>query len=144
MLQSVEWKSWYDLFSLCMQSWRWGLHLFWLLSWWQCWWSHYRGSSLVQLHWEWRALWFQCTKWNLCSSTTTTQTISITRFVKPILILPLHMTNKVVWLWFFFIPHSVSVILFWGFPTRMVYLDYMLCLRYTILVGNPCWPRRLW
>ena len=25
----------------------------------------------------------------------------------------------------------------WGFPTRMVYLDYMSCLRYTSLVGNP-------
>ena len=31
----------------------------------------------------------------------------------------------------------------WGFPTRMVYLYYISCLRYTILVGNPrvkaCW-----
>ena len=25
----------------------------------------------------------------------------------------------------------------WGFPTRMVYLYYMICLRYTIVVGNP-------
>ena len=27
---------------------------------------------------------------------------------------------------------------FWGFPTRMVNLYYISCLRYTILVGNPC------
>ena len=26
---------------------------------------------------------------------------------------------------------------YWGFPTRMVYLYYTSCLRYTILVGNP-------
>ena len=26
---------------------------------------------------------------------------------------------------------------YWGFPTRMVYLCYISCLRYTILVGNP-------
>ena len=25
----------------------------------------------------------------------------------------------------------------WGFPTRMVYLHYISCVRYTILVGNP-------
>ena len=37
-----------------------------------------------------------------------------------------------------------------GFPTRMVYLHYILCLRYTILVGNPqyvsTWkhPHREW
>ena len=27
--------------------------------------------------------------------------------------------------------------IYWGFPTRMVYLYYMSCLRYTILVRNP-------
>ena len=27
--------------------------------------------------------------------------------------------------------------LYWGFPTRMVYLYYIACLRYTILIGNP-------
>ena len=32
---------------------------------------------------------------------------------------------------------SWSFSLWWGFPTRMVYLYYMSCLRYTILVGNP-------
>ena len=27
--------------------------------------------------------------------------------------------------------------IYWGFPTRMMYLYYMLCLRYTFLAGNP-------
>ena len=35
-----------------------------------------------------------------------------------------------------FIPHYLPWI-YWGFPTRMVYLYCMSCLRYTILVGNP-------
>ena len=30
-----------------------------------------------------------------------------------------------------------SLIVFEGFPTRMVYPHYISCLRYTILVGNP-------
>ena len=30
-----------------------------------------------------------------------------------------------------------------GFPTRMVYLYYILCLRYTILVGNPWYMHML-
>ena len=29
---------------------------------------------------------------------------------------------------------------FWGFPTRKVYIYYIPCLRYTILVGNPQFP----
>ena len=31
-------------------------------------------------------------------------------------------------------------ITFWGFQARMVYLDYITCLRHTILVRNPLFP----
>ena len=31
----------------------------------------------------------------------------------------------------------MGMFLFQGFPTRMVYLYYILCLRYTFLAGNP-------
>ena len=33
--------------------------------------------------------------------------------------------------------HQLATLQFRGFPTRMVYLDYITCLRYSILVGNP-------
>ena len=36
-----------------------------------------------------------------------------------------------------FLSFQGTVVLFPGFPTRMVYLYYMSCLRYTILVENP-------
>ena len=36
-------------------------------------------------------------------------------------------------------PASDSYSIWRGFPTRMVYLYYISCLRYTILVGNPRW-----
>ena len=43
-----------------------------------------------------------------------------------------------VWLFFvrLFVCLFVCFQIFRGFPTRMVYLNYILCLRYTILVGN--------
>ena len=34
--------------------------------------------------------------------------------------------------------------IFRGFPTRMVYLYYISCLRYTFLVGNPRFVQRSW
>ena len=33
--------------------------------------------------------------------------------------------------------HQNRIVTYWGFRTRMVYLDYITCLRHTILVRNP-------
>ena len=52
--------------------------------------------------------------------------------------------TKQVWtllIWVQYLKHIQRVwqtdVPYWGFPTRMVYLYYIACLRYTILVGNP-------
>ena len=53
-----------------------------------------------------------------------------------------HMRRKVSYLSNFSVSAQDSTVqlgksTYRGFPTRMVYLYYILCLRYTILVGNP-------
>ena len=44
---------------------------------------------------------------------------------------------KVRWNSFTFDMVTDRMVVYQGFPTRMVYLYYISCLRYTILVGNP-------